>query len=96
MINVFTKSRNLHLTIAVSGWLNDQTGEQGFWLPWENLKISQEQYCLIYESAYLLELGKAVDYLLSFAVSMAAQEALKMTILSGMGTLLNQDPFVAN
>jgi hypothetical protein len=36
-----------------------------------------------YESQYLLELGRAVDYLLSFAVSLAAQEALKLTILSG-------------
>ncbi len=39
----------------------------------------------MYESQYLLELGRAMDYLLSFAVSMAAQEALKMTILSGKG-----------
>lgn len=72
------------MTIAISGWLNDQSGEQGFWLPWKNLKISEEQYCVIYESQYLLELGRAVDYLLSFAVSMAAQEALKLTILSGL------------
>lgn len=45
---------------------------------------SREQYCLRYESAYLLELGRAMDYLFSFAVTMAAQEALKYTILSGM------------
>lgn len=64
--------RNLHVTIAISGWLNDQTGEKGFWTPWKNLKISQEQYCLMYESQYLLELGRAVDYLLSFAVSMVS------------------------
>jgi hypothetical protein len=76
--------RNLHVTIAVSGWLNDETGEKGFWIPWKNLNISQEQYCIMYESPYLLELGRAVDYLLSFAVSMAAQEALKLTILSGL------------
>lgn len=75
--------RNLHVTIAISGWLSDETGEKGFWIPWKNLKISQEQYCLMYESQYLLELGRAMDYLLSFAVSMAAQEALKLTILSG-------------
>lgn len=71
------------MAIAVSGWLSDETGEKGFWIPWKNLKISQEQYCLMYESQYLLELGRAMDYLLSFAVSMAAQEALKLTILSG-------------
>ena len=76
--------RCLHVTIAVSGWLNDEFEESGFWIPWKNLKLSHEQYCLMYESQYLLELGRAMDYLLSFAVSMAAQEALKMTILSGM------------
>ena len=78
--------RNLHVAIAISGWLSDETGEKGFWQPWKNLKISQEQYCLMYESQYLLELGRAMDYLLSFAVSMAAQEALKLTILSGLFT----------
>lgn len=45
---------------------------------------SREQYCLRYESTYLLELGRAIDYLFSFAVTYAAQEALKYTILSGM------------
>ena len=41
------------------------------------------QYCLRYESQYLLELGKAMDYLLQFALSMAVQETLKYTILAG-------------
>lgn len=31
-----------------------------------------------------MELGRAMDYLFSFAVSMAAQEALKYTVLSGL------------
>ncbi|EEC07082.1 transmembrane and coiled-coil domain-containing protein, putative, partial [Ixodes scapularis] len=52
--------------------------------PWRTLQNSREQYCLRYESSYLLELGHAIDYLFSFAVSMAAQEALKYTILSGL------------
>jgi len=50
---------------------------------------SREQYYLRYESAYLLELGRAMEYILSFAVSMAAQEALKYTILSGEAQLEN-------
>lgn len=50
---------------------------------------SREQYCLRYESTYLLQLGRAMDYLFSFAVTMAAQEALKYTILSGMYTILS-------
>lgn len=41
------------------------------------------QYCLRYESQYLLELGQAMDYLLQFALSMAVQETLKYTILAG-------------
>lgn len=52
--------------------------------PWLTLMNSREQYCLRYESTYLLELGRAIDYLFSFAVTYAAQEALKYTILSGI------------
>ncbi|CAG0882977.1 unnamed protein product [Cyprideis torosa] len=56
----------------------------GFYQPWATLYHSKEQYSLRYESKYLLELGQAMDYLVSFAVSMAAQEALKYTILAGL------------
>lgn len=37
-----------------------------------------------YETRYLLELGNAVNYISNFAVSTAAQEALKHTVLSGI------------
>lgn len=57
---------------------------EAFEEPWYTLMNSREQYCLRYESTYLLQLGRAMDYLFSFAVTMAAQEALKYTILSGM------------
>lgn len=56
---------------------------EAFQEPWLTLMHSREQYCLRYESNYLLQLGRAMDYLFSFAVNMAAQEALKYTILSG-------------
>ena len=49
---------------------------------WLGLANSQEQYVLKYESKYLRELGKSLDYVLSFAVSTAAQELLKYTVLS--------------
>lgn len=58
--------------------------DDNFTRPWRSLLCSREQYYLRYESQYLLELGRAMEYILSFAVSMAAQEALKYTILSGM------------
>lgn len=63
--------------------------------PWRTLLNSREQYCLRYESSYLLELGHAIDYLFSFAVSMAAQEALKYTILSGTALSLASNTTVA-
>lgn len=78
-----TEGRGLHLTIAISGWISEQTPE-AFTGPWASLANSLEQYSLRYESAYLLELGRALDYFLGFAVSMAAQEALKYTLLSGI------------
>lgn len=68
------------VTIAISGWLTDSI--QDFRYPWRNLSISREQFVLKYESKYLHQMGQAIDYLLSFAVSAAAQEALQYTILS--------------
>ncbi|XP_069674733.1 transmembrane and coiled-coil domain-containing protein 4-like isoform X1 [Periplaneta americana] len=76
-------TQQLHITIAISGWLSDDH-EDNFIRPWRSLFSSREQYYLRYESTYLLELGKAMDLILSFAVSMAAQEALKYTILAGL------------
>ncbi|PNF22427.1 hypothetical protein B7P43_G16395, partial [Cryptotermes secundus] len=76
-------TQQLHITIAISGWLCDDRHDN-FIRPWRSLFSSREQYYLRYESAYLLELGKAMDLILSFAVSMAAQEALKYTVLAGL------------
>jgi hypothetical protein len=81
--DTLTPGRELHLTIAISGWVSEE-GPQAFQEPWKTLMNTREQYCIRYESSYLLELGRAMDYFLSFAVSMAAQEALKYTILSGL------------
>lgn len=76
-------TQQLHISIVVSGWLSDDA-DDNFTRPWRSLLCSREQYYLRYESQYLLELGRAMEYILSFAVSMAAQEALKYTILSGL------------
>ncbi|KAK3854970.1 hypothetical protein Pcinc_038594 [Petrolisthes cinctipes] len=78
-----TEGSHLHITIAISGWLTKE-GTEEFSLPWRLLYHSPEQYCLRYESQYLLELGQAMDYLIQFALSMAVQETLKYTILAGI------------
>ncbi|XP_028663173.1 transmembrane and coiled-coil domain-containing protein 4 [Erpetoichthys calabaricus] len=82
-----TEGKQLHITVAVTGWLC--AGEfASFRTPWHTLLHSQEQYCLAWESRYLLELGNAMVTLLSGLVNMVAQEALKYTILSGIMTAL--------
>lgn len=54
-----------------------------FTAPWGSLLQSREQYCLAWESKYLMELGNTLDSLLNGLVNMVAQEALKYTVLSG-------------
>ncbi|PVD36937.1 hypothetical protein C0Q70_03930 [Pomacea canaliculata] len=77
-----TIKKQLHIAIAVTGWI--ESGMQDFRLPWRNLAESQEQYSLRWESKYLMELGQAFEYLFKSAVSVATQEALKYTVLSGI------------
>ncbi|XP_075046737.1 transmembrane and coiled-coil domain-containing protein 4 [Mixophyes fleayi] len=82
-----TGGRQLRICIAITGWLS--TGKYGsFAAPWQSLLHCTEQYCLAWESKYLMELGNALDTLLNGLVNMVAQEALKYTILSGIVTAL--------
>ncbi|KFP70804.1 Transmembrane and coiled-coil domain-containing protein 4, partial [Acanthisitta chloris] len=82
-----TEGKQLHITIAITGWLC--TGKYGsFTAPWRTMLQSKEQYCLAWESKYLMELGNALDSLLNGFVNMMAQEALKFTVLSGIVTAL--------
>ncbi|XP_015114921.1 transmembrane and coiled-coil domain-containing protein 4 isoform X1 [Diachasma alloeum] len=73
----------LHIAIAITGWLKSDD-QAAIVKPWRCLAISREQYALRYETKYLIELGQALEYILSMAVSFATQEALKYTILSGL------------
>ncbi|XP_060707982.1 transmembrane and coiled-coil domain-containing protein 4 isoform X1 [Hemiscyllium ocellatum] len=83
-----TDGNQLHITIAVTGWLC--TGKYGsFEAPWRSLLQSKEQYCLAWESKYLMELGNALESLLNGLVNIVAQEALKYTVLSGIVTALS-------
>lgn len=55
-----------------------------FQAPWGSLGGGcGEQYCLVWESRFLRDLGSAMTSLLDGLVSMVAQEALKYTVLSG-------------
>ncbi|XP_073089418.1 transmembrane and coiled-coil domain-containing protein 4 isoform X4 [Manis javanica] len=55
-----------------------------FSAPWAALARSREQYCLAWEAKYLMELGNALETILSGLASAVAQEALKYTVLSGI------------
>ncbi|XP_068097850.1 transmembrane and coiled-coil domain-containing protein 4 [Hyperolius riggenbachi] len=82
-----TGGSHLHICIAITGWLS--TGKYGsFAAPWHSLLHSTEQYCLAWESKYLMELGNAMDAILNGLANIVAQEALKYTILSGIVTAL--------
>ncbi|XP_021272923.1 transmembrane and coiled-coil domain-containing protein 4 isoform X2 [Numida meleagris] len=82
-----TEGKQLHITIAITGWLC--AGKYGsFTAPWSSMLQSSEQYCLAWESKYLMELGSALDTLVNGFVNMMAQEALKFTVLSGIVTAL--------
>ncbi|XP_024149576.1 transmembrane and coiled-coil domain-containing protein 4 isoform X2 [Oryzias melastigma] len=79
--------KHLHVSIAVTGWLC--SGKySSFQAPWSSLGECGEQYCLVWESRFLRDLGSAMTSLLDGLVSMVAQEALKYTVLSGIVTAL--------
>ncbi|CAL8260952.1 unnamed protein product [Gadus morhua 'NCC'] len=82
-----SSGKHLHLTIAVTGWLCGGKFSS-FQAPWSSLGECGEQYCLVWESRFLRDLGSAMASLLDGLVGMVAQEALKYTILSGIVTAL--------
>ncbi|XP_037586309.1 transmembrane and coiled-coil domain-containing protein 4 isoform X2 [Cebus imitator] len=78
-----TEGRQLHITIAITGWL--ASGKyRTFSAPWAALAHSREQYCLAWEAKYLMELGNTLETILSGLANVVAQEALKYTVLSGI------------
>ncbi|KAJ8370994.1 hypothetical protein SKAU_G00110220 [Synaphobranchus kaupii] len=82
-----SSGKRLNVTVAVTGWLC--SGKySSFQSPWSSLGVCGEQYCLVWESRFLRDLGSALDSLLDGLVSIVAQEALKYTILAGIVTAL--------
>ncbi|XP_030625581.1 transmembrane and coiled-coil domain-containing protein 4 [Chanos chanos] len=79
--------KHLHVTLAVTGWLC--SGKySSFQAPWSCLGACGEQYCLVWESRFLRDLGSVLDSVWDGLVSMVASEALKYTVLSGIVTAL--------
>uniref|UniRef100_A0A0N5AQH0 Transmembrane and coiled-coil domain-containing protein 4 n=1 Tax=Syphacia muris TaxID=451379 RepID=A0A0N5AQH0_9BILA len=85
VIETLTEGQSLHCVLVVSGWI-DSCGTDAFHYQWRRLDMSREQYTLRYESKYLVELGRAMDYFMSIAVSVAVQKTLMETALAGLLT----------
>ncbi|VDN60213.1 unnamed protein product, partial [Dracunculus medinensis] len=83
VIESLTEGSSLHCVLTVSGWIEDDS-KNAFRKQWRHLWMSREQFTLRYESKYLIELGKAIEYLMSFAVSVAIQQTLMETALAGL------------
>uniref|UniRef100_A0A1I8BN56 DUF726 domain-containing protein n=1 Tax=Meloidogyne hapla TaxID=6305 RepID=A0A1I8BN56_MELHA len=77
------ENKALHCVLCVSGWIEDRES-QAFRTHWRHLWMSKEQYTLRWESKYLEELGKSIEYFLSFVVSYAVQRSLMETVLAGL------------
>ncbi|XGW10592.1 hypothetical protein V3C99_012245 [Haemonchus contortus] len=84
-VETLSEGSSLHCALVVSGWIEEDTScEQAFEHQWRHLNLAREQYTLRYESKYLMELGKAMDYIMGFAVSVAIQQTLMETVLAGL------------
>ncbi|RCN38116.1 hypothetical protein ANCCAN_15954 [Ancylostoma caninum] len=84
-VETLSDGLSLHCALVVSGWIEeDATCADAFEHQWRHLNLAREQYTLRYESRYLRELGKAMDYIMGFAVSVAIQQTLMETALAGL------------
>uniref|UniRef100_A0A914HMF9 Transmembrane and coiled-coil domain-containing protein 4 n=1 Tax=Globodera rostochiensis TaxID=31243 RepID=A0A914HMF9_GLORO len=77
------QNQGLHCVLCVSGWIEDRE-ESAFRHHWRHLWMSKEQYTLRWESNYLEELGRSIDYFVSFVVSYAIQRSLMETMLASL------------
>lgn len=71
--------RSLLITIAVTGWINDEFPD--FTKVWRGLNNSKEQYCLCYESKYLREIGRSLNYMTGLGVGKSVISGLALTML---------------
>ena len=85
------KLGGMSVTIMISGWISPMTKpdaidlENMFLNQWVGADPVDEQYCLRWESARLVELGKALKSILTEKiVGYVAAMALKQTLLAGL------------
>ncbi|KAL4945006.1 hypothetical protein BDV06DRAFT_186023 [Aspergillus oleicola] len=71
----------LRVTIGVSGWL---TEESNFYVPWRVIGSDSEVFGLRWETNALLDLGNAMDYLVTTTAWSAGGQALSKTIFGGL------------
>ncbi|KAL4879159.1 hypothetical protein BJY04DRAFT_194410 [Aspergillus karnatakaensis] len=71
----------LRVTIGITGWL---TEEENFVVPWRVIGKDSEVFGLRWETKPLLDLGNAIDYLVTTAAWSAGREVLSKTILGGI------------
>ncbi|KAJ3092869.1 hypothetical protein HK102_001283 [Quaeritorhiza haematococci] len=87
--SIVTQEHSLHVVIAVSGWLSTS---DDVWQPWMCLPAFvpfAECDALYFDRHHLLELGDALQsFVSSTAVSVAATEILKQTVLASLVSAL--------
>ncbi|KAL4870137.1 hypothetical protein BDV12DRAFT_184727 [Aspergillus spectabilis] len=75
------EDHRLRVTIGITGWL---TEEENFVVPWRVIGKDSEVFGLRWETKNLLDLGNAIDYLVTTAAWSAGRQVLSKTILGGL------------
>ncbi|KAL5335271.1 hypothetical protein BJX70DRAFT_390750 [Aspergillus crustosus] len=75
------EDHRLRVTIGITGWL---TEEENFVVPWRVIGRDSEVFGLRWETKNLLDLGNAIDYLVTTAAWSAGRHVLSKTILGGI------------
>ncbi|GFF36216.1 1,3-beta-glucanosyltransferase gel3 [Aspergillus udagawae] len=77
------QDHRLRVTIGVTGWL---TEEDNFVIPWRVIGAESEVFGLRWETEPLMDLGNALDLLVTSAAWTAGEQVLKKTFLSHLLT----------
>ncbi|RLL97193.1 hypothetical protein CFD26_102366 [Aspergillus turcosus] len=75
------QDHRLRVTIGVTGWL---TEEDNFVIPWRVIGAESEVFGLRWETEPLMNLGNALDLLVTSAAWTAGEQVLKKTFLSSL------------
>ncbi|KAL4918254.1 hypothetical protein BDW62DRAFT_210720 [Aspergillus aurantiobrunneus] len=75
------EDHRLRVTIGITGWL---TEESNFVVPWRVIGKDSEVFGLRWETESLMNLGNAIDYLVTSAAWSAGREVMTRTIFAGL------------